>query len=199
MLWIAITAPGPVPGEARFLEVMLGHGVDLVHLRKIGASLSEYAALLDRLPDWVRERIVIHGHFELASVYGLRGIHLNSRCGTVPEGYSGQISRSCHTLEEVRKFKDSCDYVFLSPVFDSVSKSGYHAAFSDEELLRASEDGTIDSRVVALGGVTPDKLGLLRGLGFGGAAMLGCVGALCGLPEDRQIKELEAMREAFAD
>ena len=57
----------------------------------------------------------------------------------------------------------------LSPVFDSISKQGYRSAF-DPDSLRPWLEG---KRVVALGGVTPERIPLLRDAGFSGAAMLG--------------------------
>ena len=67
------------------------------------------------------------------------------------------------------------DYVFLSPIFDSISKRGYRSQFSLTELQKAAAEGIIDSKVVALGGITKDKLPLLQSLHFGGAAMLGAI------------------------
>ena len=143
-----------------------------------------------------RHRIVIHDFFELAEPYGLKGIHLNARRSTVPDGYEGHVSRSCHSLEEVKRYKDACDYVFLSPIFDSVSKQGYASAFTDATLRQASEDGVIDHKVIALGGVTPDKISYLRQLNFGGAAMLGCVNSLASLSENEQSEALNAIRKS---
>ena len=42
-------------------------------------------------------------------------------------------------------------------------------------LRQAADDGIIDEKVIALGGVTFDKLPYLRELNFGGAAMLGAL------------------------
>ena len=195
MLWLVITSPSFIPDEASFLHRLFAHGVDIVHLRKPGATAEECAKLLDGLTSDDRRRIVIHDFFELAEPYGLKGIHLNARRSTVPDGYEGHISRSCHSLEEVKRYKDACDYVFLSPIFDSVSKQGYASAFADETLRQASKDGIIDHKVVALGGVTPDKISYLRRLGFGGAAMLGCVNSLAALSVSGQINALEAFRQ----
>ena len=196
MLWLVITSPKFFPGEASFIHRLFACGVDIVHLRKPGAMVEDCARLLDDLTSDDRRRIVIHDFFELAQPYGLRGIHLNARCSTVPDGYEGHVSRSCHSLEEVKRYKDACDYVFLSPIFDSVSKQGYASAFTDETLREASKDGIIDNKVVALGGVTPDKIDYLRQLNFGGAAMLGCVNSLALLPEKEQNEALEAIRKS---
>lgn len=194
MLWLVITSPTFFDGEAQFLHRLFAHGVDIVHLRKPGATADDCARLLDGLSADDRRRIVIHDFFELAQPYGLRGIHLNARRSTVPDGWQGHVSRSCHSLEEVRQYKDACNYVFLSPIFDSVSKQGYASAFTDNALKQASSDGIIDNRVVALGGVTPEKINYLRQLNFGGAAMLGCVNRLAALSVSGQINALEAFR-----
>lgn len=196
MLWIAVTLPAFHDGEAAFISRLLAGGVDVVHLRKPGSAEAECAGLLEALPEDERARVVVHDHFGLAARYGLMGIHLNSRNPSVPEGFRGHVSRSCHSLEEVRRFKRECGYVFLSPVFDSVSKQGYASAFSAEDLHRAAASGIIDSRVVALGGVTPERLPYLRSLGFGGAAMLGCVSSIASLPEERQAAAIEAICRA---
>ena len=161
-----------------------------MHMRKPGATAEKCAKLLDDLTSDCRRRIVIHDFFELVEPYGLRGIHLNARRSTVPDDYKGHVSRSCHSLEEVKLYKAACDYVFLSPIFDSISKQGYASAFTDETLKQASSEGIIDRKVVALGGVTPDKISYLRRLGFGGAAMLGCVNNLAVLPEKEQAEAL---------
>lgn len=194
MLWIVITSPSFIPDEAVFIHRLFAHGVDVVHLRKPGAAADDCARLLDGLSADDRRRIVIHDFFELAEPYGLKGIHLNARRSTVPDGWQGHVSRSCHSLEEVKRYKDACDYVFLSPIFDSVSKQGYASAFTDEILKQASSDGLINDKVVALGGVTPDKINYLKQLNFGGAAMLGCVNNLAVLPEEEQTKILEKIR-----
>ena len=184
-------------GEVLFLRRLLSHGVDFVHLRKPGAAAGDCARLLDGLTAEERAHIVIHDFFELAVPYCLHGIHLNSRRSSVPEGYTGHVSRSCHSMEEVRLWKPSCDYVFLSPIFDSVSKEGYRSGFSSDVLARAFSEGIIDGKVIALGGVTPDRVREVRSFGFGGAAMLGCVNRMAGLPDDEQVRRLEEIRAAF--
>ena len=194
MLWITVTSPSFFDGEASFIGRLLSGGADLVHLRKPGAAESDCARLLDKLTAEERKRIVIHDFFELAGPYGLHGIHLNARRGEIPYGYNGLVSRSCHSLEEVKIWKPVCSHILLSPVFDSISKHGYRAGFTPEILRRASGEGIIDEKVIALGGVTPDKLQLLHSLGFGGAAMLGYVNGLTRLPEGEQAEALGRIR-----
>lgn len=136
MKWIIITSPEFLSGEAIFIDKLFSQGLDLLHLRKPEASLEAYKQLLFQIPEQWHSRIVLHEHFELAEEYKLHGIHLNRRCSVAPKAYHGSISCSCHTIEEVITQKDSKDYVFLSPIFDSISKVGYHAAFSLPHLSR---------------------------------------------------------------
>ena len=122
MKWITITSPEFLSGEAIFIDKLFSQGLDLLHLRKPEASLEAYKQLLLQIPEQWHSRIVLHEHFELAEEYKLHGIHLNRRYSVAPNAYHGSISYSCHTIEEVITQKESKDYVFLSPIFDSISK-----------------------------------------------------------------------------
>lgn len=115
MKLITITVPDFFEGEADAITSLFDAGLEILHLRKPGASYEEMENLLFRLPAGYLERIVVHDHFQLASSWKLKGIHLNGRNPIAPEGFIGHISRSCHSLAEVTKYKSACDYVFLAP------------------------------------------------------------------------------------
>ncbi|MBE6342532.1 MAG: thiamine phosphate synthase [Lentimicrobiaceae bacterium] len=191
MKLIAITKPDFYDGEAAFIKRLFESGFDIVHLRKPccrdvarcvhnndvarRVHIDCICNILNELSSEERSRIVVHDYPELYEEFSLKGIHINKNIVKYPEGYQGSKTRSCHSLEEVKLYKDDFDYVFLSPIFDSISKQGYKSAFTQDELRRASQEGIIDEKVVALGGVTYDKISLLKDLGFGGAAMMGGV------------------------
>jgi thiamine-phosphate pyrophosphorylase len=172
---IAITTPKVTDDDAPIIKLLLRGGVDAVHLRKPESSVDECRALLKRLTAEQRSKIIIHDYPELYSEFSLRGIHTNRNVVALPEGYCGSRTRSCHTLEEVVRYKSDYDYLFLSPIFDSLSKRGYTSGFSAEELQRAADEGIIDEKVIALGGVTFDKIVYLERLNFGGVAMIGAL------------------------
>lgn len=185
MIHIAITSPEFIPGEASRIVELLNNGYDRVHIRKPSASLDAVRQLAIEIDEIYYPRLSFHDHHELAMELGC-GIHLNARHPKPPLTWQSSsshrpfihmatLSASCHTLVEVAEHKKTCDYVFLSPIFDSISKSGYTSAFTPSELADAAEAGIIDSQVIALGGVTPERLQLLSSLGFGGAAFLGHV------------------------
>lgn len=141
---------------------MLRRGIDRVHVRKPGASEADVRAILEAVPAELRGRLSVHGFQALAVEYGA-GVHLNAANPETPAGFRGVVSRSCHSLAELA---DDVDYQFLSPVFDSISKTGYQSRFRLDTLH-------VSRRTIALGGVTPERFGELRRAGFGGAAMLG--------------------------
>lgn len=175
MEWIVITSPGFLQGEADFIDRLFNHGLDRLHLRKPGADIGECRRLLDGISrEWL-PRIVVHDNFGLCREYGLGGVHLNGRNPMAPPNHEGSVSRSCHSLEEISRYKGECDYLTLSPIFNSISKQGYMAAFEPEQLAAARDSGLIDSRVMALGGVTLENIPRVRELGFGGVAILGDV------------------------
>lgn len=170
---IAITPPGTVDREVFIIKRLLAEGISIVHLRKPEAGIHECRRLLEGLDRQERARIIIHDYPQLSEEFSLKGIHVNKNITDLPVGYNGFRTRSCHSFEELRRYKDEYDYLFLSPIFDSISKVGYKSAFTEEELQKAAEEGLIDEKVIALGGVTFDKIPLLEKLNFGGAAMLG--------------------------
>lgn len=194
MKWIVITSPGFVPGEAEYIDRLFEHGLDILHLRKPCSNVDDCARLLEEIsPKWLSS-IVVHDHFQLCERYGLRGIHLNRRNPVPPTALDGSVSRSCHSMEEIEKHMGTCDYMTLSPIFDSISKRGYASPFTRQQLVMARDRGLINSRVIALGGVTLREIPMVRQLGFGGVALLGDVWQRM---NDRDADEyLEALRKA---
>lgn len=137
-------------GRGSFIDRLFGHGLDLLHLRKPSSTIEACRELLRQIPERWHSRIVLHDHFPLTGEFHLHGVHLNRRCPHAPDGYMGSISCSCHSLEEVAKKKPTSDYVFLSPIFNSISKAGYEAAFSTAALQYAAEEGIMTPRFMRL-------------------------------------------------
>lgn len=194
MKWIVVTSPSLCDGEAGFIDMLVRCGVDVVHLRKPEVGVQQCARLIEQLDMDTRKHIAIHYMPQLAMRYGLGGIHLSGTATEVPDGWRGRVSKSCHTMQEVQQYKDRYDYVFLSPVFNSISKQGYHAAFSHADIVEASQQGLICSKVIALGGVTELNMPDIKAWGFGGGAMLGGISGLMSLPEDEAAGRLMAFR-----
>lgn len=172
MQTIIITSPEPLQDEAIICNSLFAHGLELLHLRKPGAGKDVYEKFILETEVRYRNRIVLHEHYELAERYHLHGIHLKSGMGGCYSQYTTlpAISISCHSVEEVESLPFQPAYCFLSPVFDSISKPGYRSQFQQLPDLSG-----IGCQVIALGGITPEKVALCRRAGFSGIAVLGYI------------------------
>jgi thiamine-phosphate pyrophosphorylase len=89
------------------------------------------------------------------------------------------ISTSFHSWQEIKENNHPYKYVFISPVFDSISKKDYKAGI---DLLGATtvknelaESGKYCPGIIGLGGVDAQSIKTLHEYGFDGAAMLGAI------------------------
>ena len=176
-LIIAVTAPGFYLEEASKINSILANNeATFIHIRKPGSTVGEIETLINEIKPEFHKKLKLHDHFELLEKYNLGGIHLNARNPEAPEKFNFpniikgnmSVSKSIHSLNEIECTED-LDYFFISPIFDSISKKGYKSAY-DLNILATKIKR---KRAIALGGVTPDKFPLLKGLGFYGAALLG--------------------------
>ena len=172
MKLIVITSEKDIRNEAQVLNSLFDEGLCALHLRKPLASKENVADLLADIKAQYHSKIVLHDCFELAKTFKVQGLHLNKRNSEFFDDVKLPLSKSCHSLIELKDIAEF-SYVFLSPIFNSISKAGYLANFSHEDLLNAKNEGVINERVVALGGIDVSNLERLAEYGFGGAAVLG--------------------------
>ena len=175
MKLILITSPTYFVEEDKIITSLFEEGLDILHLRKPDTAPMYAERLLTLIPEQYHKRIVVHGHFYLKEEFRLKGIHLNLRNPNAPDHYKGHISCSCHSLEEIKERKRNYDYVFMSPVFDSIYKQNYNAQYSPEEIKKAHKQGIIDKKVYALGGIDVHNIKEVKKYGFGGAAIMGAI------------------------
>ncbi|HVW62525.1 MAG TPA: thiamine phosphate synthase [Puia sp.] len=156
-------------------------------------------ALLERLaPRW-HSRLVLHGDrgvVPLAKQYRVPQVHGHWHRPWIENGHSSMgleegrnpmgrekglgmqdgrppaLSASLHSWEEVHEVPPrALEYVFLSPLFDSISKPGYLAG---EGLLRRPA-GVAPCGLIGLGGIDADNIGEVIQHGWDGAALLGYI------------------------
>ncbi len=180
---ILLTAPSVIPDEPRILTDLLAQGVERLHLRKPGLPASQLAALIQALPVRYYPLLVLHAYPHLVRHYQLGGLHLtgSQRAATRrPVLLPGQmLSTSYHSLSEISQHRRHYDYVFLSPIFDSISKEGYSSGFNLLEVqarlrILAARPG-YRPQVLALGGIEAQNIELVQQAGFAGAAVLGTI------------------------
>ena len=172
MKLIIITLEDIIENEAYILNRLFEEGLLILHLRKPLSTEQEVYCLISQINVEYHNRIVLHDHFSLVNSFNLKGVHLNSRNENCPDKVLSSVSRSCHSIECL-ELSDNFDYVFLSPVFDSISKSGYNHAFTVEQLTEAKNQKIITKKVIALGGINTETIPQVANYGFGGVAVLG--------------------------
>ncbi len=175
MKLVVISWPETFEGEEETLNALFSAGMEILHLRKPGMAAEALGRLIEGIDERYWGRLTVHYLPEVAERYGVGGYHLSAGRPATPTGWSGRVSASCHSVEELRSVRGSVDYAFLSPIYDSISKHGYRAGFTAEDLENARKEGVIGENVVALGGITVDRVGVCRKMGFGGVAVLGGV------------------------
>lgn len=178
---IVISSEHGIANEVQVVSQLFECGLNCFHLRKYKWDEAETTAFLNLTPIEFHKRIVLHSHFSLLERYDLKGIHLNEENRSKIERFENKkiISTSFHSLEEIENNKYPYGYVFLSPVFDSISKPGYTSKFNfgiiADRFQRWKLEDRIMPEVIALGGVEAKNVINVKTLGFSGAAVSGAV------------------------
>lgn len=178
--------------EDKILTTLFEEGLESLHLYKPGSEPVYSERLLSLISDDYYRKIIVHDHFYLREEYGLKGIHLNDAMAELPYGYRGHVSRTCHAIDELRQAKKQSNYVILQTLFDSFSNPADKQSFTIDELKSASRQGLIDRKVFAMGGITLDRLPLVRELGFGGVVICGDLWNRFNIHQGQDFKDLIA-------
>ena len=127
------------------------------------AARAELARGIERLLAPVGGILVVAGD-------GTDAVHL-AATDPVPEPRPALVGRSCHSVEEVaRAAGQGCNYVTVSPVFQSPSKPGYGPALGIAGLRALIRSGL---PAYALGGIRPDHAAGCLAAGAAGLAVMG--------------------------
>lgn len=151
---ILISPLSKLPNEAEIVISLFECGLDEYQLNTTtGQHENELDTLKEQLPVEFKNRVSYHHCFP-----------------------------KFHSLLELNNYRPEKrdKYVFVSPVFNSISKNGYNSSFDLAELkisLKQFHDKKNNDapQVIALGGMDEDKIGIARKIGFDGIALLGAV------------------------
>ena len=170
---ILLTPPEFFVEEHIILNALFDEGLDMLHIHKPGCEPIYCERLLKLIDKQWRKKIVTHEHFYLKSEFKLNGIHLSPRNPIPPANYKGHVSCTCQTFDTLLRRKDMCDYVFLSQIYDGITNTSLTSSFSPDELKEAGMRGIIDSKVMALGGISLETIDALKSYNFGGCVIYG--------------------------
>lgn len=189
MKLILMTTPYFFVEEHQIINALFDEGLEILHLRKPETEPVYSERLLTLIDESYRKRIVVHDHFYLKNEYNLKGIHLNQRNPELPPKYKGHLSCSCRTEQEVTQHKKACDYVFLSPLFDT-STGELTTDLSPSKLRDMARRKVIERKVMAFGGVGLNNVSSLKDYGFGGVVILGDIWNRFSIHSTQDFKDL---------
>jgi len=179
MQLIVISNSESVPQEAQIINQLFEAGMGCFHLRKPGSSAEEVQDLLAQIDPENHSKIALHQHHFLADKNSIKRLHFTeqARGSAKPEALQHlkeqgfTLSTSVHQAEMISE-QLYFDYVFLSPVFNSISKAGYKGFANPSFTMQKTVS---KPKVIALGGIDADNIHQLKNMNFDGAAVLGAI------------------------
>ncbi|MGZ3885502.1 MAG: thiamine phosphate synthase [Bacteroidia bacterium] len=180
MIVIIVSHPTLLNNEAAHINELFKQGMELFHVRKPDYSGQQMDELLSQIKPEYHRNLVLHQHHQLAEKHGVKRLHFpeQKRKDSREEDLKAlkekgfTLSTSVHSLEEHVLLPDAFSYAFYGPVFESISKPGYKPKENMFPILKKENRAV---KLIAIGGVTPDKMMLLNDFGFDGVALLGAV------------------------
>lgn len=119
-------------------------------------------------------RVIVNDRVDIALAAGASGVHLPARSTPtarvrriVPAGFL--VGRSVHAPEEAMAEGAAADYLLFGTTFETPSKPAVAAAGLD--ALKSAVLAT-PCPVLAVGGVTPERMGAVAGAGAAGFAAI---------------------------
>jgi thiamine-phosphate pyrophosphorylase len=171
--------------EIEIITKLFEKGLSTYHLRKPFFKFPAMTNFLKEIPEAYHNRLVLHSHHSLIRKFNLEGVHYTHvhleptfRNWWNNKRLASHISRktqtsSCKKLAELNTLGDKhYSYVFLSPIFDSITgkfQSGYY-----EDSIKSTLRKTA-TRVVAMGGIDINRIEQIKDLGFYGMALNNCL------------------------
>lgn len=190
------------PAEVGEVIRMFDAGLNTFHIRKPKMSKNQLATYINQFPKKYHHRLILHTYHGLAFRMKLGGIHLTRTHRKRSKFYQLKlwfkrkslphfiVTRTFHKMTAVTDDKRPYTYAFLSPVFDSVSKSTLAAGFSRRALHIIIPQAK--QPIYAMGGVTPERLEAVYKNGFAGAALHGVLW-------DGEVSPSQIFKEAQAE
>lgn len=189
--------------EIGFLLNMFEQGLPTYHVRKKTFSTRQLKNYLEDIPAKYHDRIVIHSHHELALKFKLKGIYISRshkknkfklwfwKKWLKFRRNNLEISTTLRSIEDVMDYIPRYDYIFLAPVFDSLS-GNFQSAFSEHNLIPALKNSKY--KVMARGGVSADMIKKSQDLGFGGVVFYTSI-----WKSQNPLQEFMKVKAKFAD
>jgi thiamine-phosphate pyrophosphorylase len=164
------------------VEECLGAGLRAVQLREKDLEVRALLALAEPLRDATRRhgaRLLINDRADVALAVGADGVQRTHTSlpvaalrGITPPGFL--IGASAHSTAEAREAAtEGADFVVFGPVYDTPSKRRYGPPQGLAALEAAA--AATPRPLLAVGGITPERVREVRAAGAEGVAVIGAV------------------------
>jgi thiamine-phosphate pyrophosphorylase len=175
---IVISNPTPLKNEAAIINQLFDEGLSVFHLRKNECSSQDLVLLLQKINPLHYSKIALHSHHSIAKNFGINRLHYTEASRSqitevdVIEAQSKNVlSTSVHSVIDYQNLSLHFNYAFLGPVFDSISKPGYHHQTFNLSKINKKPG----SKLIALGGIDANNCNRALEMGFDGIALLGSI------------------------
>lgn len=172
----------------RQAEYAVEAGIDVIHVRERDLSGRELCAVARELVAVARgsgTRVVVNDRLDVALAAGAAGVHLRGDSigptalrRVVPDGF--MIGRSVHSREEAILHAEQVDYLIAGTVWPTASKPGAREFLGADGLAQMT--AAVGVPVIAIGGLSVDRVAAVARAGAAGIAAIGLFLAESGLP-----------------
>ena len=163
----------------RFAGTAARAGVDLIQIRERDLDDRTLLDLTRRIVSAVEATaavVVVNDRVDVAIAGGARGVHLRADSisaararAIAPQGFL--IGRSVHGAAEAEAAGSDVDYLVAGTIYATPSKSGAVSLLGTPGLRTICQ--AVSVPVLAIGGITTDKVGDIAAAGAAGVAAIG--------------------------
>ncbi len=182
---VVISESKIIEDEHKIIQELFEAGLETFHVRKPRFRTKQLVEYLEKIPRQFHNRIIIHSHHNLANKYNLQGVHYtrlhleSTFRNWLREKKLGFIKRKLIKTSSHGKLaslydesEHAFDYVFLSPIFDSITGK-YQSGFY-EDAIKAAVQKT-GKKIIARGGIDITRIEKVNELGMYGMALYSCL------------------------
>jgi thiamine-phosphate pyrophosphorylase len=158
----------------------LAAGLPAVQIREKDLAVADLAALCRRVRG-LRPApfLIVNDRADVALAVGADGVQRTHASLSVAElrvvaDKRVRVGASVHSIDEAKAaVGQGAEWIFFGPVYDTPSKRAYGAPQGVASLERVA--AAVDVPVIAIGGITPDRVSEVRRAGASGIAVISAI------------------------
>lgn len=173
---IVITPEEFIKNETEIINELFQEGLDLLHIRKPLLNSVGVVDFIQKINSKFHHQLVLHSHYELAENFNISRFHFREeyRHNSLYKSFKDRIiSTSVHDIEVFNELNEDWNYVFISPVFPSISKKGYGEKSNILNDIEKRNNSNV--KLIALGGINDQNISKAFESDIDGVALLGAI------------------------